>query len=383
MSEPRSLLLPIFCLVCLGIIYGSLFPFHFVSELDTLKFTRFGDSWQDVNSIGDVLGNLVLFFPYGYLACLLAERARRALFVAVALVLLGVLLALACQLAQLFIPGRDPSLADWALDVTGMALGWLVGRRLPLGTAAARRGLRSAHHLPLVLVLLWLASELLPGVPSIDRQAWENALKPLFFSQAWYWQGALLATLCWLVCFHLLERRVGWWLSSRTLCLGAAFVVVARIVVIERSLEPVAVSGLACAVLLWLSGARDWRGDYLAIALFVAFALDAVAPFIARGSPQTFGWLPFAGYLQGSMLVNAIALCRKLFVFGAVALLFLKDNPWRLRWALAAAVSLLGLEIGQRYVGWGTPTLTDPILFLVVVWIVVSHTGLARNTARA
>ena len=210
MSEPRSLLLPIFCLVCLGIVYGSLFPFRFVTELDALAFTRFGASWRNINSIGDILGNLVLFFPYGYLACLLAERARRPLRAAITLQASGVLLALFCQLAQMFTPGRDASLVDWSVDVTGMALGWLVGLRLPLGTSAAKRGRRSEHHLPLVLVLFWLASQLLPGVPSIDLQAWKDAVKPLFALQRWYWQGALLGALVVFVFLGGWRRSAGW-----------------------------------------------------------------------------------------------------------------------------------------------------------------------------
>lgn len=379
MSEPRSLLLPIFCLVCLGIVYGSLFPFRFVTELDALAFTRFGASWRNINSIGDILGNLVLFFPYGYLACLLAERARRPLRAAITLQASGGLLALFCQLAQMFTPGRDASLVDWSVDVTGMALGWLVGLRLPLGTSAAKRGRRSEHHLPLVLVLFWLASQLLPGVPSIDLQAWKDAVKPLFALQRWYWQGALLATLCWLVCFHLLEHRAGWRLSPVALCVAAVCIFLARIVIVENRLEPVAVSGLMCAILLWPSAARHWRGEYLAAALFVAYLLDVVAPFVSRGSPQGFGWMPFAGYLQGSMLINAVALCRKLFVFGAVVLLFLGDKPRRMIWAAGLAACLLLLEVAQRYVGRGTPALTDPILFLLLAWLITGRSGVARR----
>ncbi|MCB1844312.1 MAG: hypothetical protein KDI09_15230, partial [Halioglobus sp.] len=302
---------------------------------------------------------------------------------AFALALLGVGLAFFCQFAQLFTPGRDPSLADLSVDTLGIALGWIAGLWLPLGSSAAARGLRSTHHLPLVLAGFWLASQLLPLVPSIDLQLWKDALKPLFFPQRWYWQGALVSTCCWLVCFHLLEHKVGWALSVSSLLLGAAIIIGLKVVVVGNRLELVFVSALSAAILLWSTIARQWRGEYLVCALLLAFALDMVAPLSSRSSVQAFSWLPFAGYLQGSMLTNATALSRKLFVFGAFALLFLRDRPRRLVWTLAVGLCLLLLEFAQRFVGYGTPALTDPLLFLATTWFVVTHSARAAVGGRA
>ena len=79
------------------------------------------------------------------------------------------------------------------------------------------------------------------------------------------------------------------------------------------------------------------------------------------------------------MLINAVALCRKLFVFGAVVLLFLGDKPRRMIWAAGLAACLLLLEVAQRYVGRGTPALTDPILFLLLAWLITGRSGVARR----
>lgn len=59
--------------------------------------------------------------------------ARRLVWMGVLLSLLGVL----DELHQLFIPGRDAELGDWAADTTGAAAGLLMGARLMTTRLAA------------------------------------------------------------------------------------------------------------------------------------------------------------------------------------------------------------------------------------------------------
>lgn len=373
MNPHPSVLAPALYLVCLGIVYGSLFPFQFSAQSLQQEVAGFLASWRTATGIGDILGNLALFFPYGYIASLLAARAARPASRAARLMLFGLALAAGCQLAQLFTLGRDPSLFDLYMNILGGALGWMTGRWLPLGSSAAARGARSEHHLPLVLAALWLASQLLPFVPSIDLQAWRDALKPLFYMRHWYWQEVLFTAVCWLVFLHLLSARVGLRLRAWWLPVGAALVLVLRVVIVENRLTPAATLALLGAIPLWWLVGRRLHGAGLAVALLVAFALDVLSPLVLRAPVSDFGWLPFVGYLQGSMLVNAAALSRKLFVFGALALLLVQPRRHPAPWAVAIATCLLSLEIGQRYIGYGTPTLTDPLLFLITSWFVVMH----------
>jgi glycopeptide antibiotics resistance protein len=78
-------------------------------------------------SLADALANLALFLPLGLSLGWLGSAPRRALAI-------GAGLSLAIELAQLAIPGRDPSVSDVLFNVLGAGLGALVvgvGRRLP------------------------------------------------------------------------------------------------------------------------------------------------------------------------------------------------------------------------------------------------------------
>jgi len=370
----RSLLVPAFYLVCIGIVYGSLFPFWFSTGLGEGDVDRLLASWRRVNSIGDILGNLALFFPYGYLACLLAASSERPALRALSLLAFGVLLAVGCQLGQLFTPGRDPSIFDLYINCLGAALGWFTGRALPLGNAASAAGRDTARHLPMVIAAFWLASQLLPFIPTLDRGVWKTSIVPLWPLLYWSWQECLVTTLSWLVFLHLLVERARLRLPAAVLVGGALAVLAARVLIVENRLTLTVVLSLAFALVLWPLVRRRVSGPLLAGCLFAAYGLDVIGPLFARGYVRDFGWMPFIGYLQGSMLVNATALCRKVFVFAAVVLLLARGRAHR--WVLVAglACALLLCEIVQRYVGMGTPTLTDPLLFLVVSWFILAHT---------
>ncbi|MAT91606.1 MAG: hypothetical protein CME59_03305 [Halioglobus sp.] len=363
---PRlSAILAAYYLVCLGILYGSLFPFHFRVDWPARGFAGFLASWRDVNSISDILGNVALFIPYGYLACLLALRWAGALRLAVA----GVALALLCQLAQLFTPLRDPSIADLYLNLLGGALGWCLARLLPLGSGAAPGATAGAHPLPLLLCGCWLASLLLPFLPAVDMHAWREALAPLLYPRRWSWPAWLVATASWLVFYHLLACRAQLRLRLPVVLGGVTLLLGLKVLILQNRLTPEAVLAAVAAIPLWYRVGRRLRGRTLALLLFAAFCIDGLAPLSARAAPRDFGWLPFVGYLQGSMLVNAVALCRKLFVFGALALLLLPALERPQRGALLLAACLALLEVAQRYIGHGTPALTDPLLFLVLAWL--------------
>ena len=373
-SDPRrSLLVPAFYLVCLGIVYGSLFPFWFSTGLGEGDVDRFLASWRRVNGIGDILGNVVLFFPYGYLACLLAARGDRLVWRSLSLLVFGVLLAVGCQLGQLFTPGRDPSIFDLYINCLGGVLGWFCGRILPLGSTAAAAGRDTTHHLPLVIAAFWLASQLMPFIPSLDPRVWEASIMPLWPLLRWSWQACLVTTLSWLVFLHLLVEHAGRRLSVSLLAGGVLAVLVLRVLIVENRLSLTDVLSPAFALALWPLVRGRATGRLLAWCLFAAYGLDVVGLLLPREHARDFAWMPFIGYLQGSMLVNAAALCRKMFVFAALVLLLAHGRRHRAVTVAGLAVGLLLLEIAQRFIGAGTPTLTDPLLFLVMSWFILAH----------
>jgi hypothetical protein len=127
-----------------------------------------------VRGWSDALANLILFVPLG--AALLANGRTGARAVG-----LAGLLSAGIELAQIFIPGRDPSLGDVCFNTLGAAVGQVTAAlalRLAAcsGRAAARLSLVSAIGVAVVTgVTGWL---LLPALPLSALRAWYSPDRP-------------------------------------------------------------------------------------------------------------------------------------------------------------------------------------------------------------
>jgi VanZ like family len=375
----HSVLVPALILVVAGIVYGSTFPFRFDVGLASGSFTYFLDSWKKMNSIGDLLGNLVLFFPYGYLSCLVAQRSERPVQKAVVLVFLGCLLALACQLIQLISPDRDPAVFDLYINALGASLGWFAARLLPLGSSGKILGAEPAAQLALAVALLFPVSHLLPLVPSIDLQLWKDSLKPLLLYPRFRWQEGLIVATAGAAFLQLLATRIGWRMKIIPIYLGIAALCVLKVIIVKNHLNLSTTVGLMLSPVLLLSVQRYASEELLGWLLLIVFSIYAIAPLVVHQAPQQFGWLPFQGYLQGSMLVNAIALTHKSFIFAALVLFLVDGKPTGKHRVVYIAGVLLLLEILQRWVGFGTPALTDPLLFIAIAWFIGKQMKKYRN----
>jgi len=127
-----------------------------------------------VRGWSDALANLILFVPLG--AALLANGRTGPRAVG-----LAGLLSAGIELAQIFIPGRDPSLGDVCFNTLGAAVGQVTAAlALKLaacsGRAAARLSLVSAIGVAVVTgVTGWL---LLPALPLSALRAWYSPDRP-------------------------------------------------------------------------------------------------------------------------------------------------------------------------------------------------------------
>ena len=83
-----------------------------------------------------------------------------------------------------------------------------------------------------------------------------------------------------------------------------------------------------------------------------------------RESARAFEWVPFAGFLDGSMLVNTQSLFEKAFLYGTLVWLAREAG---LKLGVAAggtAVLLVAIEVAQTRFSDHTPEVTDPLLAL-------------------
>jgi glycopeptide antibiotics resistance protein len=358
----------LFLLCAAAIVYGSLYPFTFAAEWPSAAALRdFIASWDDVPSRGDVLGNIVLFLPYGLLGRFIWEARRVAWS--------GLLLAALLQAAQFWVDGRLPQLQDVLWNGVGLTAGLLLAR-----LTVVRRGLqagttRAGWSPPMVLTAFWIASIAAPFVPTIDLSQLLAGLKPLLRDPRLDLPHAFQATAAWLAVGCLTQEVLSGRSAQRLLLLGLATLsVVLELAIVGNALLPAEALGLVAGLLLWF-----WRGERTAARRSIAGLLllgsvlwRGLHPFIFGDDPGPFLWLPFSGALIGAMLVNLKAILAKVFLYGAsIWLLQGRRGRFGATTAATAAVTL-AVEVGQAWTRRGIAEITDPLL-AIALGLILAH----------
>lgn len=376
-QSPGAILLrSVFFVVSLLITYGSLYPFNFHAA-PAGAWVEFFASWRAFTGRGDALSNMLLFAPFGYFGVL--TFGRKAWLFAAAL-----LLAVGVQVLQVYLPGRDANLQDVFWNMLGVGLGagltLLPRLRLALLGDVGARGASAA----LLLIGCWLAYRLMPFVPSIDWQLWKDSLKPLLLYPRLSPVGLLHDTVAWAVVACLWVqvcrcRRAGLWLL---LLAGGVFAL--EVMIVKNSISANNVLGALLGIGLWQLwlGRGHAGGVPLVLLLMLSLLLSGLAPFQWRMVPGDFYWLPFHGFLGGSMLVNISVLFEKGFFYGALILLLQQQNG-RLGFAVVTTfLFTLSIEIGQVFVYGHTAEITDPLLVLLIAMALKAVGGSVPAVAR-
>ncbi len=384
-SERRWLLL--WLLMTSLVVYGSLYPFQWRPE---------PLPWQTLLVVprhisrSDIIGNLALFIPYGFCGLLALRWPRPAALLAV--LVTGLLLALALQVAQLWTMRRTAALYDAGWNGVGILAG-LVVAQVASAWSAGRGPLRVSHErlAAFLVVAAWLGSELLPWVPSLDWQHVKDNLRPLLngFSGLSILDatGAGLRTL---VAGEALAVAFGpaGLLALLPLCgvlLAGKALVIGQTVGISVAVGVLAGAGVSLASQLLAPAPRRLTLILLLPAGMAALALlplDPYAPHLAAD------WVPFAGLLRGDMLLNAQALAGRLFLYGGLLWLLRREGARLLPASVGLAVWLMLLELLQVVLPGQRADITEPLWALLCGWAWVllptaSTVALARPPAHA
>ncbi len=348
--------------------YVSIYPFDFeFRTVDSGVVRAFLDSWRSLSSRGDVLGNVVLFVPFGVLGMLAAgaevQKLRRLLFLCV----LGTLFATALQIAQLYLPSREASLQDVFWNLLGTAAGAgvsaVAGRYL---LSSANRA-PEARLVPSALIASWLFYRLIPFVPSIDLQSIKDSLKPLLLDPELNSVSVFRNTVAWIVIAYLLrycqrERSLSRYLP--VLILGVFSL---EVLIIQNGVSASNVLGALLATLawfVWLKRIPRPAGPIAAMTLLM-LVVTGLAPFELREQPTTFAWLPFKGSLSGSMWLNTLSACEKFFFYGSVVYLLRRTRFNRILATAIGFLVVLLIEVAQVFLTGHTSEITDPLLIVV------------------
>ena len=358
-------------LVAILISYGSLYPFSLTwpRSLEQALGELFArPQWW--TSLSDVAANVLLFVPLG-VAIVVAIIGRphagawRLVWIALSLVL-----ALALQVAQVFVPSRAAALADVLWNGVGLAIGLLVGNAAR--ALLQRRGV-GGDRLAIASMLalaFWAGWRLWPFVPTIDFQHFKDSLKPLLLHPAFnLWSFASMA-----VSVAMLAALVSSLRQPRIfLVLIALAAVAVRPFLVQQAVTVSVVTGTAVGLALGLAALRMGMQRALPLLILLAivwFTADSLRPFEFSAEPGPLNWLPFAAMLAGSMDNNLAALCGLAFVTGTLAIMGRRMHMRSGGWMIAVVAWLVLLEIAQMWLPARTADLTVA-LFPVGWWLVV------------
>ncbi|MFC7049098.1 VanZ family protein [Emcibacter nanhaiensis] len=361
----------IFWFFVLAIIYGSVFPFSFEPGRWTgAGLEAFFATWHRFGSLGDILGNIALFLPFGFFGEALCANKRNKTAARTWLILGGFFLAAALQFLQIMIPQRVPEMSDILWNTVGIFLGlWAfrLGRRhIP------EVHLEAEKLMPASLLLLYAIFLFAPFVPTIDLQEIKNSLKPIFFADGVEINYFLLYFAGWLL-FAWLGRRVFSRpvLKNHGLPLVFFLSLLARVFITRNYLSLDELLAGLLAILVWYIGLRSLARPEKLLAWLVVGCLlykDLTpldfSPSIGRG----FMLIPFVGFLGGDLLSNLATLSSRLFYYGALVLL-MRDMQFSYRKCAGLLLLLTGgSELLQLFNPHHYAEVTNPLIALLMLW---------------
>ena len=315
---------------------------------------------------GDILGNVILFIPIGFTGLLAARLGDSIQKRAVMFILTAACVALLLQLLQFFLPSRDENIQDALWNVFGTVVGASVAYAIGSFFSSPEEHQPEIALVPLTLVGAWLAYRLIPFVPSLDLQLIKDSVWPLFHDSINV-VSVIHDFAAWIVVAFFLRhvQRDGRLDIYLPLIMIAVFSL--EILIVYNSISWSNIVGAFLAIVVWVTVAKYLfqRPEIIIGLLSVALIVDGLAPFVPTANPASFNWLPFHGFLGGSMYTNAQSAVEKVFLYGSLVYLL-----WQIKLDIWVSI-LLGssfvmlIELAQMYFMGHTPEITDPVLFIL------------------
>ena len=325
----------------------------------------------------DIVVNISLYIPLGFVAQLVLRKSRAALF---GPVLLGLLLSTAVELAQLYEPARDTNLVDVTTNVIGSILGVTMA---VLFERIARPEPSRAPRMPadrgaLMLVFCWAAWLFFPLFPVLGRHELYRKLVVFGHSPVLAPMSLVSTVAAWYVAGLLLSaariRRSAHLLALSILAIPAQFFVV------ERQPVPSALFGAIAGFLLFALRPRSTpitKTEAWAFSAIIIFR--GLSPFRFVPASATFAWTPFSGMLGMDWQTAILVLLEKIFYYASAIWLLRSAGLRLLNAAGIVAVILAAIEIAQIHLPGRTSETTDPLLAVLMAFVFLI---LSRETGK-
>jgi glycopeptide antibiotics resistance protein len=309
----RSPAFAFFCAYALFVVYATLLPFQFLLDSSSLHAKRSWINWNPLvlvsgepTPIADVVSNVALFVPLGFIA-FHAQRRRRLHTTVLRATTAGLVLSAAVEVVQFFTPSRNPATSDVITNTLGAALGALLAAffRLQIERQLRRRARAWTLRQPLlpvlvgytllVVVVSLVPFDLVPTVGWLKRALRAAQFDPRHGPMDW--PGALNAALHYAVLTGLavqvsarlhpgaaLRRFPVCWVAASALGLAlemTQLLVRSHVFSTRDVLAAIAGAGLGGIVALGLGTASRARHGWTlaAIGYIACLAAQALSPF--------------------------------------------------------------------------------------------------------
>jgi VanZ family protein len=356
--------------VLAGIVYVSLYPFHWrTPHLIGGPLHQFALSWDHwPESRGDFIANVLLYMPWGFFCVRSLGRGKPVALRVLIATALGCALSFAMEVSQFYVAERFTDMRDIYSNTLGSLCGAIVGLALT-GNSHANilRDLR-IEPFPALLLAAFIASRLYPFVPVIDAHKYLIAVRPLLNTAALNKADLFLAGVTWLMICYLAEALFGKrsaFLASLSI---ATLIFVGEIVVADAKLSLASVLGAAIAYLLWFALLRfvPGRVSLIAIAFAAVMMITRLLPFRLSPVGHGFEWVPFLALVRAPIDVGLPAMIEKFFLYGGLIWLLMRAGLRLWRATVAVVLLLLFSSIVEMYMPGRSAGITDALLALLI-----------------
>jgi VanZ family protein len=372
MSPPRLnrsfLLLTILMIVI--VLYGALYPFQFRAPENGIGPLRaFLRTWNQIPSRSDFVSNIVFYFPLGFFLTRLFNNIAGPFKKVVAAAILGGLIATGTEFAQYYDAGRITQFSDACANTLGTALGAIAALMFQGDFRWSFLRPAIAHPAPVMLLTAWPAYRLYPYVPVADLHKYWDALKPVVLTPQLDGPHLFRQFAVWLAAATLIQQIAG---TRRAIWLFPGFataIFVSEILVVTKfvNLDEILGAGCAFAAFLALSASEPRTRSLIAsLVLAVAVIAERLEPFQFVTTSRSFGWIPFYGFMRGSIDINVQSLFDKFYLYGCVVWL-LGTAGLRLRLSAGlTALLLLTTSWIQTWLPGRSAEITDAVMVLMI-----------------
>jgi glycopeptide antibiotics resistance protein/uncharacterized membrane protein YhdT len=364
----------IFLLVIVIIVYGSLYPWDFHStQLAASPLWVLIHSWPTGiyrSLLRDIAVNLLIFVPVGVFGFLALRQEFRTSVAVTVTLLFSLVFSSSIEMIQLFDDARECTASDVVLNVSGTAVGIVLGRLYQkwLKRLLARTETSKLLH-PSGAILLfytWLAYQAFPLFPLLSRARLDAKLRAIFAAISVSPLETFTYFAEWLVAAQLLENVLG---RERTYRWFPLLLIVppVKLFIVGRTFtwSELVGAGLAYVSSYFLS--KYERRTAVVGGLIVSLLIvRGLVPYQWSWAANPFSWIPFSGFLTAERGFGMLMFLQKCFWYGS-AVWLLRATGWRLARAAVAVALLLGaIEVIQLHIPGRVAEITDPLLALIL-----------------